>query len=89
MKNLTVETIRGWQASPNLTIQKVQNEFARKYLAERRAQPLATNRAIILNILEDPIWSEYGNIGSYATGRKVLDRVIPGWNLHDTEEEEV
>lgn len=64
---------------PEETLRYVQEAFASEFMATRREQPLATNRAVIMSMLENPVWGTWGKIGSYQAARKVLDRECPGW----------
>ena len=64
---------------PEETLKWVQGEFCREFMETRQEQPLATRRAIILKMLENPVWGEWGNIGSHQQACKVLDKGCPGW----------
>lgn len=78
MESLTKKTIEGWgPLPPSELLHRVQEEFAREYLALREAQPLATKTAVINHLLENPIWKDWGRIGSAWAAFKVLERLLP------------
>lgn len=79
---LTLEEIRSWGALPPSEMkERVQRRFADDFRAIRASLPaLASDHAIIVDMLRDPVWGEWGQIGSYQAACKVLGRYLPDWN---------
>ena len=64
----------------------VQKRFAEEYKARRAELPMmASNRAIIMDMLENEVWGKWGQIGSYTAARNVLNRHWPEWNMKEEE----
>ena len=80
METLTIDKMKAMEPMPpEETLRYVQSAFCREFLLMRQEQPLATRRAIIMAMLENPVWGEWGHIGSHQQACKVLDKACPGW----------
>lgn len=63
---------------PSQTQVMVRKIFASQFVERRNKEPhYVTNRAIILDMLSDKKWSEWGAINSYMGAWRVLNEYAP------------
>ena len=91
MKHLTIEEIQEWGAMPpSEMLERIQRRFVEEFRDLRASLPsYARNHGIITDLLKNPIWGQWGQIGSYTAARKILDRYWPEWaGMSDSEDQE-